>query len=191
MSRAAWHLRPVWLAGLLLAGGAQAVEDAARLAVADAGQQVLDRSSGLQWARCVEGMQWDGRGCRGAARLATHAEALALARERSKAEGRLWRVPRVSEWRQLSEHLAVSREPADRLFPAAPAGWYWSSTAQVDSETANPYNYRNIQRGNSGLTQNRLDMLHGWAAQPATGESRGDVPKREKLPVRLVRSAGD
>lgn len=181
----------VLVAALVLPGTVLAVEDAARLVPSADGQWVQDRASGLIWARCVEGMSWDGRTCRGTAKLATHAEALALARTRSTAAGRLWRVPRVSELRQLSEGLALSREPADRLFPAAPAGWYWTSTAQVDSEVANPYNYRNIERGNAGLPQNRLDALHGWVAQPATGESLGGVSKRERLPVRLVRSATD
>ena len=175
--------------GLLLAGAAGATEDAARLKPSADGALVLDAASGLAWSRCVEGMSWDGRQCHGEAARLTHAQALASARARSQAEGRLWRVPRVMELRQLAGHLAQSHEPAARLFPAAPTGWYWTSSVRLETESVNPYAYRNVERGATGGPQMLIDPMRGWVAQPDSGESRGDVSKREKLPVRLVRAA--
>ncbi len=177
--------------GLLLAGTAGAADEASRLKPSADGALVLDAASGLAWSRCAEGMSWDGHQCRGEAQRVSHAQALALARARSQADGRLWRVPRVLELRQLAEHLAQSREPAARLFPAAPTGWYWTSSVRLETESLNPYAYRNVERGATGGPQTLIDPMRGWVAQPDTGESRGDMPKREKLPVRLVRAASE
>lgn len=41
-----------------------------------------------------------------------------------------------------------------------------------------------------GATEGRTDQLRvrlGWAVDPRNGDARGDMPKRERLPVRLVR----
>ena len=39
----------------------------------------------------------------------------------------------------------------------------------------------------TGSTVNQMSYLHGWAGHMRTGESRKDVSKDAKLPVRLVR----
>ncbi len=151
------------------------------------GLELVDAASQQAWARCVEGMRWDGRSCQGRPALFTHAEALAMARARSEAEGRAWRVPRVPELKRLGERLNHAAQPA-LLAPAAPAGWYWSSSARIDSEAVNPYAYRNVQRGATETQADRLRVQAGWAVDPRSGEARGDMPKRERLPLRLVRS---
>lgn len=167
-------------------GAAPAAEAVGALAVSADGQEIHDPSSGQAWSRCVEGMRWDGKGCQGKPALLSHGEALAAARTRSQAEGRLWRVPRVPELRHLADRLSHAARPAT-LAPAAPAGWYWTSTARIDSESTNPYAYRNVQRGVTETRADRLVVQAGWAVDMATGDARGDVAKREKLPLRLVR----
>lgn len=179
-----------WLAALALGAGlaAHAADGPApALAPSADGQELVDSASQQAWARCVEGMHWDGRGCQGRPALFTHAEALAMARARSEAEGRTWRVPRVPELKRLGDRLNHAAQPA-LLAPAAPAGWYWTSSARIDSETVNPYAYRNVQRGVTGTEADRLRVQAGWAVDPRSGEARGDMPKRERLPLRLVRN---
>ncbi|CAM4134937.1 DUF1566 domain-containing protein [Roseateles saccharophilus] len=177
---------PVVLAAASLAiacglAGAQAFAPSAD------GQELLDAAGQRAWARCVEGMRWDGRSCQGRPALFTHAEALAMARSRSAAEGRAWRVPQLRELKHFGEGLA--HEPqAGTLAPAAPQGWYWTGTVRIDSESANPYAYRNVQRGATETHVDRLIVQTGWALDPRNGETRGDMPRRERLPVRLVRS---
>lgn len=170
---------------LALAGHARAAD----LAPSADGRELRDATSGRHWSRCVEGMRWDGRACQGRPALFTHAEALAMARARSEAEGLAWRVPRLPELKQFGERLAQAPQPA-ALAPAAPAGWYWTSSARIDSDAVNPYAYGNVQRGATGTSADRLRPQFGWALDPRSGEARGDMPKRERLPLRLVREAG-
>lgn len=157
------------------------------LAASPDGQALLDAASHRAWSRCAEGLRWDGRGCQGQAALLTYNEALAAARARSEADGLSWRVPLVPELKHFGERLAHAPQPAV-LAPAAPAGWYWTATARIDSEAVNPYAYRNVQRGATENHVDRLQVQVGWALDPRSGEARGDVPRRERLPVRLVRS---
>ncbi|HEV6968542.1 MULTISPECIES: DUF1566 domain-containing protein [Roseateles] len=181
--------RPLALTLILLALAAlpAAADEAPRLTPSADGRELIDPTAGLAWSRCVEGMDWDGRRCTGTPRLATHAEALAMGRARAGAEGRAWRVPRVTELRRLFERLAHGKS-AESLAPAAPAGWYWTSTTRIESEKVNAYSYRNVERG---LTQRQVDRLvvqSGWAVEQPGADVRGDVAKREKLAVRLVRT---
>jgi hypothetical protein len=172
------------LAGLLLScglAGAQALVPSAD------GQELLDAAGHRAWSRCAEGMRWDGRGCQGRPALFTHAEALAMARSRSEAEGRAWRLPLVPELKHFGERLAHEPQAAT-LAPAAPQGWYWTGTVRIDSEAVNPFAYRNVQRGATETHVDRLVVQSGWALDPRSGETRGDMPRRERLPVRLVRS---
>ncbi|MBL8279810.1 MAG: hypothetical protein JNL93_24305 [Pelomonas sp.] len=166
---------------------AVAAEPPPGLTLSPDGQEVLDVSGGHAWARCVEGMRWDGRACQGEPALFTLAEALAMARARSETSGRGWRVPRVPELKRFGDRLAHAAQPAT-LAPAAPAGWYWTSTVRIDSEAVNPYAYRNVQRGATESRADRLVPQVGWAVDPRSGEARGDMSRRERLPLRLVRS---
>jgi hypothetical protein len=148
------------------------------------GGLVVDDEARLVWSRCVEGMQWNGATCVGDASLMNHGEAMAAGAARAKREGLPWRLPRVSEM----QRVARRPYPALALFPAAPQGWHWSATAVVDLNPVNPYRYQNIRRNVTPENANRIAFLHGWAVDLATGEARDDVPKRTRLPVRLVRS---
>jgi hypothetical protein len=156
---------------------------APELSVSADGAFIVQHGTGLQWARCVEGTTWTGQGCSGTPLLMDRSEAIAWARNKSRTDGVLWRVPRVAELRKL-----VGKTGLDpRLFPDAPDGWYWSSTANVDTANVNPYNYGNVQKGLDNRNANHLDFLYGWAVNLGTGEARGDVARKTRLMVRLVR----
>lgn len=157
------------------------------LELAPGAQLVIDARARLAWPRCVEGMRWNGRNCTGTARLLTYGEAQALVRERALQDGVRWRLPRVNELRRL---LAPGAQPPGvdaALFPAAPRDWHWTGTASVNTATVNPYAYGTVQRGGAG--ESRLTVQQAWAVDMASGESRGDVGRATRLPVRLVRPA--
>lgn len=148
------------------------------------GAYVINLRTRLAWPRCVEGMSWDGDTCVGKPLLVDHAGAVALVQTRQKAEGGRWRLPHVTDWQQLIGKPA-GLDP--QLFPAAPADWYWTDTANVKTARVNPYSYGNAMHGRTTENTSYVAFLHAWAVNSATGEARGDVAKRTKLPVRLVR----
>jgi hypothetical protein len=163
---------------------AQAAEPrAAPYASAD-GAHVIDPRSQLVWARCVEGMQWNGRSCIGQPALMTYGEANARAAARAQKEGLPWRLPRVTELRRWAARNGQYSAEVAALFPAAPADWYWTLTAAIDTRAINPYHYDNIQQGRTGAAT--LGVQQGWALNLATGEAQGDVSRRSRLLVRLV-----
>jgi hypothetical protein len=184
-----------WMAGFIAVGALASVPaaaaDAPRLFISKDGTEVLDTQARLAWSRCPEGMAWDGSTCTGIADFATYQEATVLAAARGKAEGVHWRVPSITELRQLSKNVARVRGVVRNTFPDAPEGWYWSASVRVEAATVNQYNYGNIQRGITEQTVNRIAYLHAWVVDIDTGESRGDVPRRSRLPVRLVRPIVD
>lgn len=188
-----------WMAALLLSTGAWAPSWAAAPADAPSpdpvamaptadGANVLDARARTVWARCVEGMQWDGTTCTGRALQLTRAEATARAKARGAADGKTWRLPRSLELRRLVDKQAKPPGVNAQLFPAAPGGLHWSGTANVRQLSVNPYNYDNVA---SGRTKggSRLAALEGWAVDMDTGQAFGDVSRASKLPVRLVRGA--
>jgi hypothetical protein len=181
-----------WMASLIAVGALASVPasaaDAPRFALSKDGTELVDTQARLAWSRCPEGMAWDGSTCAGIAEFPTYREATALASARGKAEGLRWRVPSVTELRQLAKNVASARGLVRDPFPDAPEGWYWSASVRVEASTVNQYNYGNIQRGITEQTVNRIAYLHAWVVDLDTGESRGDVPRRSRLPVRLVRA---
>ncbi|MDD2713567.1 MAG: DUF1566 domain-containing protein [Simplicispira sp.] len=151
------------------------------------GSLVLDRRTKLAWARCVEGMHWNGKTCTGQRQLFDRTQAIALVKARAKAEGVRWRLPRVNELRRLVDKKANPPGLPPKLFPAAPFGLHWTSTANIKHYANNLYNYTNIAQGSAGAASSRLAALDGWAVDMETGEASGDIPRNTKLPVRLVR----
>jgi hypothetical protein len=81
----------------------------ARFSVRAGGQEVHDRSTGLTWRRCAEGMQWTEAG--------EHA-----------AQQAGWRLPTVRELHTLVDgarsHPAIDTE----AFPDTPPTWFWSAS---------------------------------------------------------------
>lgn len=161
----------------------------AHLRVSADGTAIIDTRSRLAWARCVEGMFWNGKTCSGQRRLLDRAEANAVAQARAKAEQTPWRLPRVNELRRLVDKKANPPGIPPLLFPAAPFGLHWTSTANIKTFANNQYNYGNISQGTGSGAGSRLAALDGWAVDMDTGIASGDVPRTSRLPVRLVRLA--
>lgn len=159
-----------------------------KLVLSEDGADVINLKTQQAWPRCVEGMRWTGKTCTGQPLLVDHAGAIALAAARSKAEGVRWRLPRVTDLQRLLNPNANPPGLDPALFPAAPRDWHWAVTAKVNAAPINQYNYGNIMQGRTSENTTQLAFLHGWAVNLSTGEARGDVLKRTKLPVRLVRA---
>lgn len=151
------------------------------------GGHIIHRSVRVAWPRCVEGMQWTGQRCTGKPLQLDHAEALAHAKARAKAEGIAWRLPNMKELQQLMHQNAPPTHSGQALLPPAGEGWCWTSTTTINTPSFNAFNYHNVQRGLTAQNTNQLKFMHAWAVNTATGESHGDVLKRSKLTVRLVR----
>ena len=160
---------------------------AAALSVSPDGTLVVDARARLAWARCVEGMHWDGSTCAGSPRLLGLTEAKALAKQRWQAEGVRWRLPRVNELRRLVNRKALPPSVDTQLFPAMPRDWLWTGTASVNTNTVNPYAYGNVARGGAG--ESSMTVQQSWAVDMASGEARGDVGRATRLHVQLVRPA--
>jgi len=161
---------------------------APRFEVSADGAYVTDMQTKLVWSRCVEGMQWTGQTCDGTPQRVSHGQAIAVGSARAKAEGLRWRVPHTKEFQRLVNNIDNAPQKLAVLFPAAPLDWYWTASTSVDMSAVNQYDYKNIERGINAQNANRVAFLHGWAAHMQSGEARGDVVKRTKLPVRLVRA---
>ena len=173
----------------LAATSASSSAVAATLRPSADGTAIIDQRSKLAWARCVEGMVWNGKTCSGQRKLFDRAEANAVAQARAKAEEVRWRLPRANELRRLVDKKANPPGVPPQLFPAAPYGLHWTSTANIKNFSNNQYNYTNMTQGNAGVTGSRLAALDGWAVDMDTGIASGDIARSTKLPVRLVRMA--
>lgn len=173
----------------LMATGAQATAEPPipELQVSEDGHYVVDMRAKLAWLRCVEGTRWDGHTCVGTPLRMSHAEASALATARWKAHGVRWRLPQVKELQRLVDKSRQPMGPDPALFPAAPRDWHWSGTTNIQITTVNPFNYGSVMQGQTGTSRSEIDVTQGWAVNLASGEARGDIPKRTGLPVRLVR----
>ena len=152
-----------------------------------AGNFIIDGRAKLAWARCVEGMTWNGQTCTGQPRLMSYTEAQTLIKVRNQTENARWRLPRVNELRRLVNRSAKPPSVDEKLFPAAPRQWHWTGTASVNANAVNPYSYGTVQRGGAGASS--LAVRTGWAVDMASGQGEGKVSRNESLVVRLVRPA--
>lgn len=174
------------LASQAQAGDGPPAKPALKWLLIENGAVARNVETGKEWSRCVEGMAWDGRRCTGTALLLEHAQAIARAVARSKLDGKAWRVPSVPELQAFAGSTRATSGIA--LGPDAPQGWYWTSSTRIDASEVNQYSYGNIMNGVNSQNVNQMDFLHGWAVDVDSGKVRGDVLKRTRLPVRLLRS---
>jgi hypothetical protein len=149
------------------------------------GASVVSPRDKLVWDRCVHGQRWSGKACEGEVMLLSHGEGVALAGERSRSTGKSCRLPAMVELKALAAQIAATGK-GRALFPSVSTGWRWSGTRIVDTAEVNQYNYGNVMQGRNNENAMRIDVLHAWAVDVATGEARKDVTKRTKLPVQLV-----
>lgn len=178
------------LAGMLMLSGSLAMAAATETPwqLSPDGASVINPVGKLAWDRCVHGQSWNGKLCEGEPVLLSQGEGSALAGERSRNTGKTCRLPTMVELKTLATQIAeAGRRPA--LFPPIATGWRWSGTRIVDTAEVNQYNYANVMKGRNNENAVRIDVLHAWAVDVATGEARKDVTKRTRLPVQLVCSS--
>jgi hypothetical protein len=58
---------------------------------------------------------------------------------------------------------------------------------RVETGRVNQYDYSNAQRGLTEKNVNRVGYLHAWVVDMDSVRARSDMPRREKVSVRLVR----
>lgn len=86
------------------------------------GSEVKDKETGLVWQRCVQGMQWNGSTCTGAATAQDWVVATKTAADAK------WRLPTQVELEGLSEKSCSDPALNQTWFGAGPYGWVWTST---------------------------------------------------------------
>ena len=150
------------------------------------GQVVIDTRAKLAWARCAEGMDWNGKACTGNAEVFNYKQAQTHAAERSKAEDQRWRLPRVNELKRLLDRSSKPQGLNPALFPSAPRDWHWTGTASVNSARVNSYNYSQVDRSNN---LSSLSAQQAWAVNTETLQATPDMGKGNALLLRLVRPA--
>ena len=183
------HSCAVFLGSMLFAACADAADPPVSppLVPSEDGASIIDLRARLVWPRCVEGMQWNGKTCTGTPQQLDYAQAVALANARWKSEGVRWRLPRANELTRLVDKTTRPPGLSVVLFPGAPPEWHWSGSANIQTGSGNLYNYGNVMRGGAGGEAGTMAFRQGWAVNLQTAESRGDVGKATRLPVRLVR----
>jgi len=99
---------------------------------------VTHTESGLQWARCAIGQQFNGRECEGPAQVFYWEEATdAVARlnDRGGLAGHTdWRVPTLPELLTIVEECREAPAINPEIFPNTPWTGFWSATLHRDSD---------------------------------------------------------
>ena len=132
-----------------------------RFVVSADGQEVLDTKTSLVWRRCVEGMQWDGKACKGKATRYKFGEAKQRADAAAPAQGKAWRVPTKDELSTLVIKQKKKPMTDKEAFPNTPPSLQWAKRPGFD------------------------DNLNGWMIDFGSGKGFGGSGAKES--VRLVR----
>ena len=122
------------------------------------------KTTGLMWARCSFGQQWDGLLCKGDAATFTWAEALKVANQENFAGYQDWHLPNKNQLDSIIEGRCVAPSVNLKVFPSTQAAFYWTSS---------PY---------AGLGTGAWSVDFGYGVVTATEKSG-------KLHIRLVREA--
>ena len=146
---------------VLLAAGAVAAQAQERFKLSADGQEVLDTTSNLLWRRCPEGMQWDGKVCKGKPTKYSFAAAKKYTAAAAKDSAKAWHVPTKEEL--LSIVIKGKKKPMTDLkaFPNTPSAPFWSlRTGFDDNLNAWAINFGNGHvYGNSGEAKFHLRLV--------------------------------
>lgn len=184
-----WRIWPVpVLLGLSMMAHAQ-TDSGSPWIVSKDGQTVMDTGNQLVWRRCVEGMRWVGRTCRGRPLLLDHVQASDHARQQAGKDRLPWRLPRSLELSRLVDRAQQNPTVNPKVFPATPPEWHWTLSVTVNNPGFNQYNYTNIAKGATPGSVSAVSLEHAWAVNFADGEASGTILRRSPLVVRLVRNA--
>ena len=93
------------------------------------GTEVADKTRGLIWRRCAEGMEYSGGTCTGTASEFTYNDALQHAAAQASRTGKAWRVPNLDELFSISDKNFGSPTIDTIAFPATPSLYFWSASA--------------------------------------------------------------
>jgi hypothetical protein len=131
---------------------------------------ILDRSTGLVWKKCLEGLSGDTCATNTASTF-TWQDAL----NRAIAAGGAWRLPNIKELQTLVDESTVNPATYKDVFPGVPvSAEVWSSSPYADSVTAGGVTYWKSWSVNaSGMVTTPLnrasDTLHVRLVRDCTG----------------------
>lgn len=96
-------------------------------------------TSGLVWARCAWGQQWDGQSCIGAATKHNWPNSLIVA-QIANTENYLgytdWRVPNIKELASIEETRCFDPSINAEVFPNTPSVYFWSTSVGLIKESS-------------------------------------------------------
>ena len=107
------------------------VEGSPRYQVSVDGQEVFDTRTGLTWARCTLGQNWDGTTCVGKPFNFTWRKALAAGARAAAKTGEAWRVPNAKEFASIAVDGQADPDVDATLFPNSSSRLYWTSSPYV------------------------------------------------------------
>jgi len=102
-------------------GGLDETTPSSEFTLLEGGAVVRHDRTGLDWQRCVVGMEWDGAACSGRAVALTWQEAL-------NEVGDGWRLPNINELRSIIERCRTSPSINRNVFPNTPSARFWSAS---------------------------------------------------------------
>lgn len=153
------------IAALGLFAAAAPVMADERFVISADGQEVQDKTSNLTWARCADGLKWDGKACAGKLAKYDFAGAKKQAADVAKATSKAWRVPTKDELLALVDKKATKKPLIDAVaFPDTPKNQFWATRPGFD------------------------DNLNAWLVNFSNGKVYGNAGER-KFNLRLVRAS--
>ena len=102
-----------------------------RFKVVGGGAEVADSATGLVWARCTVGQQWNGSTCVGKVQAYTWQDALRIGAQAAEHHGQPWRLPNAKEIASLAVDGQADPDIDPTLFPNSPSRLYWTSSPYV------------------------------------------------------------
>ena len=102
-----------------------------RFKVVGGGTEVADSATGLVWARCTVGQQWNGSTCVGQVESYAWRDALRIGAQAAQRHGQPWRLPNAKEFASLAIDGQAGPDVDPTFFPNAPSRLYWTSSPYV------------------------------------------------------------